>query len=199
MKQLLTIATSCLLLACASNKSKKIIVYAKGTATVNEDAKTIATKDGVGQDEKILAYSSEPVLLHLTTPHGNNEVSVTDDGLYILNAKKDTLVGGLVHYIDPKLKKNLTTQAELKSDIDSLEKLVIGQNISDKNQSFFILPSTAVKISNNLLAEVVGPFHKMSSIEKVDGKVPDVYKFYTAKEMRETIAKLKKLTVAEKR
>ncbi len=200
MKLLLAIGTCSLLLACSTKTSKKVIVYAKGTATVNEKTQTIDTKDGAGQDEKILSYSqSEAITLHLNTPQGSNDVAIAQDGLYILNAKKDTLVGGFVHFVDPRIKKNVTTQEELKADIDSLEMLVAGKNVSEQNKSFMILPRSAAKISDNLAAEVVGPFHKLTTLEKVDGKIPDVYKFYTLKEMRETINKLKLLTVAEKR
>ena len=37
----------------------------------------------------------------------------------------------------------------------------------------------------------------MTSIEKEEGKEPEVYRFFTANEIRETIAKLQKLTIAE--
>lgn len=199
MKLLFIIGACSLLLACSTKTSKKVIVYAKGSATVNDKTQTIDTKDGAGQDEKTLTFSkSEAITLHLNTPQGSNDVAIVQDGLYILNAKKDTLVGGFVHFVDPSAKKNITTQEELKASIDSLEMLVVGKNVSEKNKTFMIMPHAAVKISDNLAAEVVGPFHKVTSLEKVDGKIPDVYKVYTTKEMRETIDKLKKLTVAEK-
>jgi len=36
----------------------------------------------------------------------------------------------------------------------------------------------------------------MRSAEKVDGKDPEIYRFYSIKEIREMIAKLQALTVA---
>ena len=88
----------------------------------------------------------------------------------------------------------MKTQEDLKHDIDSLEQLTEGKNISAANRNFYILPKTTVKISDNLDAFVVGPFHRMTSIEKVDGKLPEVYRFYSIQEVRETIEKLTALT-----
>jgi hypothetical protein len=105
----------------------------------------------------------------------------------------------LVQYTDPKLKKNVTTQADLKHDIDSLQQLTEGKNISAANHNFYLLPHTATKFTNNLEAQVVGPFHKMTSAEMVDGKMPEVYRFYSIKEIRETIAKLTVLTLPTKK
>jgi hypothetical protein len=46
-------------------------------------------------------------------------------------------------------------------------------------------------------AFIVGPYHRMSSIEKTGDKEPEVYRFYSVKEVRETIGKLEKLTGAQ--
>ena len=94
--------------------------------------------------------------------------------------------------------QNIITQESLKLKIDSLNLLVQGKNISAANRNYYILPNQAVKISSNHLSEVVGPYHQMRSAEKVDGKEPEIYRFYSIKEIREMIVKLQALTVAPK-
>ena len=58
---------------------------------------------------------------------------------------------------------------------------------------------SAVKVTTNMDAFIVGPFHQMTSIEKVEGKEPEVYRFYSVTEIRETIKNLTALTIAEKK
>ena len=91
----------------------------------------------------------------------------------------------------------IKTQEELKHGIDSLIQLTQGKNISAANRNFFVLPKTAVKISDNLDAFVVGPFHRMTSVEKDGDKVPEVYRFYSIQEIREIIDQLTALTKAK--
>ena len=86
------------------------------------------------------------------------------------------------------------SQEELKHDIDSLQHLVTGQNASAASRAFFIPPNTATKITANTDATIIGPFHQMTSIEQKGNEAPEVYRFYSVKEVRETIDKLQKLT-----
>ena len=186
-----------LITACSSNH-KKVIVYIKGNSTVNEEAKTITAVDGVGSDEKAIFYkTADKVDLKITGLGEDATVSIDQDGLYVLNAKEDTIIGCYQKYGDPRLTQTIKTQEDLKHDIDSLKQLTQGKNISTANRNFFVLPKTAVKISDNLDAFVVGPFHRMTSVEKVDGKLPEVYRFYSIQEVRETIEKLTALTKAK--
>ncbi len=83
--------------------------------------------------------------------------------------------------------------------IDSVILLSEGKNASAANRTFYILPNKAAKISDNIEADVVGPYHRMRSVEKKDGKDPEVYHFYSIKEIREKIAEMVALTVAEKK
>ena len=82
--------------------------------------------------------------------------------------------------------------------LDSLQLLSEGKNVSEKNRNFFILPNQAVKITENTKAMIVGPYHHMTSAETVDGKAPEVYQFYSIKEIREMILKLQVLTTPKK-
>ena len=56
MKKVIAFAIIVSAVAC-SKPSKKILVFAKGTATVNENTKTITANDGTGSDEKTLVLN----------------------------------------------------------------------------------------------------------------------------------------------
>lgn len=191
--------TSLLLLAACSSGNKKIIVYIKGSSTVNEEAKTITVVDGSGSDEKTISYkTADKVQLQVKGLGDDASVPIDNNGLYILNAKNDTIIGSYQNYDSPKTTTTVKTQEDLKHGIDSLVQLTEGKNISAANRNFYLLPKTAVKISDNVDAFVVGPFHKMTSVAKEGDKAPEVYRFYSIKEIRETIAKLTALTKSTK-
>ena len=193
MKKLLTIITAAILLA-ACGGDKKIIVMSKGPAVINTDTKTISAKDGSGHEEKEAVVSGDKIVFSLSTPTGEAKVELFKNGLYIINVKSDTIIGSYQQYGDPKLAKTMIMQTQMKHDLDSLRLLVDGKNVSEANRNFYILPNQAVKISDNINAQVVGPYHRMRSAEKVDGKDPEVYRFYSIKEIREMIVKLETLT-----
>ncbi|MES2002904.1 MAG: hypothetical protein V4450_00180 [Bacteroidota bacterium] len=197
MKQILFVLTAVLLLG--SCKEKKMIVMSKGKAEVNTDAKTIKAIDGAGHDEQEVTLSGDKVVFKLSTPAGEATVELLGNGLYIVNVKNDTIIGSYQQYGDPKATQQVITQETLKKQIDSLQLLSEGKNVSDANRNFFILPNHAAKISDNVNSMVVGPYHRMRSAAKEDGKDPEVYRFYSIKEIRENILKLQALTVAEKK
>ena len=199
MKKVIVFAIIVSSAACSSTQ-KKVLVYAKGTATVNEATKTITASDGAGSDEKTLLLSDkEKVTINIETTNGKSAIDIPENGYYIVNAKQDTIVGSYQKYGEAKTTKAVMTQALLKQSIDSLQQIIQGKNISAANRNFFILPMTAVKVTTNMDAFIVGPFHQMTSIEKVEDKEPEVYRFYSVKEVRETIKKLTELTIGEKK
>jgi hypothetical protein len=199
MKKIIACLALVVLAASCADNSKKIIVMSKGPADINTDTKTIIAKDGAGHDEKTISISDKKVSFKLSTPAGDANVELLENGYYIINVKNDTIIGSYQQYTDPNLVKNVVTQEELKKKIDSLSSLVAGKNVSAANRNFFILPNTVVRISGNLDAIVVGPYHKMTSAEKVGDKDPEVYRFYSIREMREEIARLRSFTIAEKK
>lgn len=199
MKKVISFAIIIAAVACSSTQ-KKVLVYAKGTATINESTKTITANDGVGSDEKtLLLTDKEKAIITIETTNGKATIDIPENGYYVVNAKQDTIVGSYQKYGKVKTTKTIMTQAFLKQSIDSLEQLILGKNISVANRNFFILPMSAVKVTTNIDAFIVGPFHQMTSIEKIEGKEPEVYRFYSVKEIRETINNLVKLTIAEKK
>lgn len=181
--------------ACSSHE-KKVVVMSKGKADIDLNAGTIKSTDGAGHEEKTLDINSKTVSFKLNTPAGEATVDLLENGLYVVNVKNDTIIGSYQKYVSTAETGKSMTQEMLKTKIDSLILLTEGKNISAENRNYFILPNTAAKISTNKDAEVVGPYHRMRSAEKMDGKEPEIYRFYSIKEIREMIANLQVLTVA---
>jgi hypothetical protein len=198
MKSLIASICIAILLTACSSDQKTVIVMSKGAADIDLNAGTIKSKDGAGHEEKKLDMNSKQVSFKLSTPAGEATVEMLDNGLYIINVKNDTIIGSYQKYTSAKLPQNVITQESLKQKIDSLNLLLEGKNVSEANRNYFILPNQATKISANPLAEVVGPYHQMRSAEMIDGKEPEIYRFYSIKEIREMITKLQALTVAPK-
>jgi hypothetical protein len=197
MKNFAAVLISIVLFSSCSGGLKRIYVMSKGPAQYDEAAKTITAKDGNGHDEKVLNISSAEVALKLNGPTGEASINLKENGLYILNIKNDTIIGSLQNYVSTKKQKDMMSQDELKLKIDSLQQLVVAKNVSAANHNFFILPNQAVKITDNIDAIIVGPFHQMTTAEKIDGKAPEVYRFYSIREIRETITKLEGFTIAQ--
>ena len=167
----------------------------KGEAEIDLNAGTIKAKDGSGHVEKLLNIDSKKLSFKLITPAGDATVEMLDNGLYVINVKNDTIIGSYQKYTSASTAQKVITQESLKQKIDSLKLLIEGKNVSAANRNYFILPNQAVKISSNHLSEVVGPYHQMRSAEMVDGKEPEIYRFYSIKEIREMIVKLQALTI----
>src|SRR5450755_2822451 len=132
--------------ACSSHQ-KKILVYANSNIQVDESQKNITVTDGITQVEKELLYNSgDPVVLNISGPNGKYTLEAKGDGFYLANLKKDTIVGSLQH--TGNTKQTRITQEQLKIQLDSLEKLVAGANISPEAKNFFIAPGKIEKISD---------------------------------------------------
>ena len=186
--------------SCSSNQ-KRITVLGKGKIDIDTDTKTITIKDGAGSVEKTADFGGgNPLNIKLIVDGKESTVAITEGGLYILNAKNDTVIGSYQKYSEPKTKFDTVRQSFIKHSIDSLLQLTDGKNISAANRNYFILPFTAAKISGNVDATIVSPYHRMTSIEQVSDKEPEVYRFWSIKEIRdEMIPKLVKDTVGLKK
>ncbi len=185
-----------LLSACAKNE-KKIMVLNRGTAKIDIESKTVTIKDGAGSEENEMLYNTvEKITIKVIKDGKETTANVDENGYYILNTKKDTIVGSFLKFSEQKELSDtfLFTQDVIKKSIDSLIALTEGKNISAANRNFFIPPNTAVKITGNVNATIIAPFHNMRSIEKEGDKEPEVYRFFTNTEMREKIAKQVLLT-----
>jgi archaellum component FlaF (FlaF/FlaG flagellin family) len=184
------------LTSCGGGK-KKVLVMSTGGAKIDKDAASV-TVSGAGNsyEEQIVEFSAKSVNLKVQSPSGNVELPLSENGLYILNTMKDTVVGGYVKFSPAKTTQDTIKQEQVKQQIDSIQLLIEGKNISEANRNFYILPNHAVKITNNTNAYVIGPFHQITTLQQEGNKEPEVYRFNTLGEMREMLERLKKLTVA---
>jgi hypothetical protein len=176
---------------------KKVIVYANSDIQVDNTKTNITVGEGSPQREQELDFSgSGPVTLNVTTSSGKITLDVPDDGLYIVNLKPtDTLVGSYVHTGAGDADSRIT-QDVLKIKLDSLEKLVRNENVTAANRNFFILPNHIARLTPVAEAKVFGPFTPIPAAFDA-GSVPEIYKFYSMKEMLETIEKLSGMTGAK--
>lgn len=193
MKQLIAALSVIALFSSCASGHKKVIVLSQGTANIDTDNRTITTS-GNGHEEKTVLFHDEgKIELQLTTQQGKFPVPLEGTGVFILNAKQDTIVGSFVNYTAPKTKGERIGEEELRANIDSLEQIVSGK-VSAEKKTFFILPGQAVRVSENTEAHIVTPYHQMTSISVKQGQTPEVYRFYPISEVRATLLKLKGFT-----
>ena len=122
--------------ACSSHQ-KKVLVYANSKIQVDESQKNITVTDGTTQVEQELNFNTgDVVVLNITNSKGQYKLEVTEDGLWLANLKKDTLVGSMQHTGESR--NTRITQDELKLQLDSLNKLVRGENVSAAAKNYFI-------------------------------------------------------------
>jgi hypothetical protein len=78
--------------------------------------------------------------------------------------------------------------------MDSLKNLMVGTGVTAEKKNYFIPPMQIQKITTDQNAIIRGAFRGIpASIEPIDGKVPEVYKFITNKDARETLDRLQKM------
>jgi hypothetical protein len=181
-----------LFLSACSSHQKKILIYANSNIQADESQKNITVTDGNTQVEKELSFnSSDPVILNITGPHGHYTLEAKEDGFYLANLKSDTIIGSLQH--TGNTKQTRITQEQLKIQLDSLNKLVKGANISPEAKNFFILPGKMEKITSYTTAKIFGPFSPVPS-DFDAGSVPEIYKFYNISEVYDIIGKLTEMS-----
>ena len=181
------------LVSCNKAGTKKLLVMGRGTITANEN--NIVMKDGAGHAEKEIDLEDKQTELNVDAGDGSKLMKMpAETGYYILNLKKDTIIGSEQKLGKDISRTDIVTQEELKHNIDSLEKLVAGANIKAGGANVMILPGQLVKVSSNADAKVYGPFTGIpSEIERgQDGKDPQLFKFYTCLQLKERIARLRK-------
>jgi hypothetical protein len=183
-------------LASCKGHQKKVIVYANSDIQVDNTKTNITVGEGSPQREQELDFSgSGPVTLNIQTASGKITLEVPDDGLYVANLKPtDTVIGSYIHTSAEGADTRIT-QDVLKIKLDSLQKLVRNENVSEANRNFFILPNHIGKLSSVAEGKVFGPFTPIPSAFDASS-VPEIYKFYSMKEMHETIEKLNGMTGA---
>ncbi len=196
-KTILFLAIPILLASCAGNQKKLLVLSHNGPA-IDPDNKTIVCKSTTGHEEKELDLSGN-VSFKISTAAGDATLNMPEKGYYIMNLKNnDTIIGAYQNLVSADKGGTFITQVDLKKKIDSLQLLLEGKNVSDANRNFYILPNTVVKITSNPDAKIVAPYHPMTSFQPGDdGEAPEVYQFFTIKELRELLENLIKHTKAE--
>jgi uncharacterized protein YcfL len=191
--------TVCLVAAtiagCSSNSSikneKKVMIMASGKITVTD--KTIALEPSFSHNEQEVVFTDDKLTLGVKSTDGTNKTfDLSENGIYLLNLQKDTLIGGTVNYGTSTMPATITGE-QLDHIIDSTQQLMQGLNASDAKGSFFIPPFVIKKVSSKSNARVIGSFKGIPyQLDKdSDGNVPDVIKFFTNKQKRETLDDLK--------
>jgi lipopolysaccharide export LptBFGC system permease protein LptF len=186
-----------LLNACSdgADGGKKLVVISSGKFTT--DKYTIAFEPGNQHNEQELIFKEkEKITILVKSADGEKSYDLPEDGTWLLNLKKDTVVGGLVNYGDKGTPGSISAE-ELNRIIDSTKQLMVGENTSFEKKNFNIPPNTIKKISNDIRAIILSPYKLIPSKIELDkdGKAPEYYKFFTNSQKREALDEmLKRLT-----
>ncbi|MDR0792094.1 MAG: hypothetical protein LBE82_02205 [Chitinophagaceae bacterium] len=182
--------------ACAGSLQKrKLLVLGKGSVTIT--GKEITVTGGTNADQKEIEIApTGTVTYNITTPNGKSSIEINDSGYYILNLRPDTVVGS--HRIEGRdyNNSNPLTVEQVKRNIDSLQQLAQGLNVSEANQNYFIPPGQLQRVVGHTdHVFVFGPYHPVfNQLEQG----AEIYKFSSSNENRETIEHLIKITQEEK-
>jgi len=149
---------SAFLFSCGKKVERKVLVMGRGDIQVSDN--NVVVKEGAGHAEKTVDLEGGATELVVETDAGKRNVKVpAEEGYYILNLKKDTLVGSQ-QLLGADLSRNgVMTQEELKATIDSLEQMTTGANIKEGGRGTIIYPDEFKKVSSNGDARVYGPFN----------------------------------------
>src|SRR5580698_4441610 len=186
-------AIICVSLFLFSCHHKKVVVYADSDIQVDNSNNNITVTDGTTFTIKELEFGSgSAVDLNVQWPKGKIVLTTSqDDGLSIANLTADTIVGCYQHVGADNGRVKLTTD-QLKYAVDSLYQLTGGLNIAPRNKNYFIPPGKVVKINDNIKAKIFPPYTTIPGGFDAT-ETPEVYKFYTNREVREIIERLTKM------
>jgi hypothetical protein len=177
--------------ACSPGVVKKIKVMSSGKIQVDEATKVITFTPGSQHNEADLTLTEKDKAITVKTPDGDQSYEVPESGVYVLNLKTDTLIGNMVNFGNGGPASNISAE-QLEHIIDSTQQLINGQNASDEKKTYFIVPKTIKKITTNTNAQLINPYNNIPYKVEVDkdGKAPEIYKFFTARQKRESLNEL---------
>lgn len=160
-----------------------------GKLTLDDTKQKIKQDPSNTHTEETLEFTTgDKVTIEVDNGTAKKTYDLTDDGMYVLNLKVDTIVGGVVSYSDSGRTTSISGD-QLDRMIDSTRQLIAGTNVSDANKTYFIVPGDIKKISANAGVRVIGPYKGIPYKVDVDdsGKPLEIYKFFTNKQKRETL------------
>jgi len=177
--------------ACSPGVQKKVKIFSSGKIQVDEATKTVTLTPGTQHNEADLTLTDKDKAITVKSEAGDQSYEVPDAGVYLLNLKTDTLIGNLVNFGNGGSTTSITTE-QLEHIIDSTQQLINGQNASDANKTYFIVPKTIKKLTTNINAQLINPYNNIPYKVEADkdGKAPEIYKFFTAKQKRESLNEL---------
>ena len=180
-----------LLAACSSTPQKKVVVMASGKLSVNGDV--VSFEPGTQHNEQTITLKGDK--LTVTDPSGSKDYAVTEPGTWLLNLKKDTLIGSFQVFGEAGTREGRITHEQMMQRMDSLQQLMTGANVTAARKNHFLAPNDLKKITSADNAIVVGPFKGMPASLEPDkkGNIPEVYKFISNKDARETLDRLEKM------
>ena len=181
-----------LLASCSSGGGKKVLVESSGDIEIKGN--TITLTPGGSHKETVLVPDGDSVVV--VSPKGTQGFSVKEPGFYLLNIKKDTMVGSY-QKTGSDNSRTVITEADLINRMDSLHALMAGTNVSEAARNYNIPPFDIKLITKNTDAQIIGPYlHIPGSFDP--SKEHEVYKFFTNKEIAATAENLKKMVSGKK-
>ncbi len=179
-------------MACTggSKGEKRVVIMASGKITVTD--KIVELAPSLTHNEQEVVFTDDKLALTLKTTTGSTKTfDLSDNGVYLLNLQTDTLIGGIVNYGSMGMPGSITAE-EMDHIIDSTQQLMQGLNANDAKGTFYILPLNIKKISAKNNTKVVGSFKGIpyKNEADADGNMPDVIKFFSIKQKRETLKDL---------
>lgn len=161
-----------------------------GKIQVDPSTHTVTLTPGTQHNEAELTLSASDKGVTVKSPEGEKTYEAPESGLFLLNLKVDTLIGNIVNFGTSGQPTTLTTD-QFDHIIDSTQQLLAGTN-ADNKKTFFIVPGSIKKITATSSAQVINPYNNIPykvDLDK-DGNVPEIYKFFTAKQKRESLNEL---------
>lgn len=183
-----------LLASCSGGGVRKVVVMSSGKMTIDKSTNKVTIDPGTTHMEEEIMVDASKGSFEVESPNnGVKKFDVKEDGVYILNLKNDTLVGGIVNYSEGGRATSISGE-QLDKMIDSTRQLIEGKNVSDEKKTYHIIPWNIKKISTNADVTIIGPYKNIPASVDVDasGKAKEIYKFFTNKQKRETLDDLMK-------
>jgi hypothetical protein len=184
-----------MLSACSGggNGGKTLVIMSSGKMQVDKaNPTTVTFEPGTQHNEEILTYSGDSkTTVTIKSSAGDKTYDLPDNGTYLLNLKKDTMIGSVVNFGSAGMPKNISGE-QLEHIIDSTQQLLMGQNASDEKKTYFLAPGSFKKLSVSNTAKVLGPYNAIPYKVEADkdGNAPEFYKFFTNAQKREALGDL---------
>lgn len=162
-----------------------------GKIQVDNKSKTVNFVPGTQHNEAEITLGSNDKTVTVKSAAGDKTYDVPENGVYLLNLKSDTLIGNLVNFGSSGVPASISSE-QLQHIVDSTRQLINGENASDANKTYFLVPNSIKKLTTNLNAQLLNPYKNIPYKVEAgkDGKAPEIYKFYTNKQKRESLDEL---------